>query len=236
LERGHERRRTRRRDARSRDKWSDSTITSTRAPSASGAIGPRAGNLAAEQHRAAAIAPQRRGLAVLSLVSPVRISAPITRTRSHGPPRSAPQASDPPLKQPVQPAPTPIAPARSATRARATTGAALGISQSWLRVAASTKSASIGSMPASWSAARRAQWRYQRVARQAPPDDANESHCASRSSRDRRQYARRSARWARPRQLVAESHHRGGAPWRRGVAHVELGCLVLRARLIPIQA
>src|SRR3954463_5320545 len=60
-------------------------------------------------------------------------------------------------RKPLQAAPMSIAPARSAPRACATSGAVFGVISSWLIVATSTRSMSSGSMPASDSARRAAQ-------------------------------------------------------------------------------
>src|SRR5215208_6445844 len=68
-----------------------------------------------------------------------------------------PAASRSAARKPEQAAPMSIAPARSAPRSWATSGAVFGVISSWLIVATSTRSSSYGSMPASLMARRAAQ-------------------------------------------------------------------------------
>src|SRR6266540_664817 len=111
----------------------------------------------------AAPAPSANSAAVpRSVLSVKRLStsAPITSTLSARPPSTCAVASESAERKPVQAALTSMAPARTAPRSYATSGAQFGVSSSAASVATRTRSRSSGRTPASASA-----WRPAAAAR-----------------------------------------------------------------------
>jgi hypothetical protein len=112
-------------------------------PSAASVMGPISPSPSGPSTTAPAPSPNSAAVLRSSKsVRRVRISAPISSTRSARPDSIWPAASCRPESQPVHAAPTSIAPARSAPRACATSGAVFGVSSSWLIVATRTRSTS----------------------------------------------------------------------------------------------